>query len=59
VLAPSSLHQFLFEIGETQVNSFKVYFWSIIFMNFEARGAAESFKVHKTWKTSVLSIREK
>ena len=29
------------------------------FMNFEARGAAESFKVHKTWKTSVLSIREK
>jgi len=23
------------------------------FMNFKARGAAESFKVHKTWKTSV------
>ena len=22
-------------------------------MNFKARGAAESFKVHKTWKTSV------
>jgi hypothetical protein len=26
------------------------------FMNFKARGAAERFKVHKTWKTSVWPI---